>query len=680
MNDPQTPNVSVDGLSPALPSTSETQVPSLPPAPPRDKAHERRTVVIMIILAAIYTLPALVLISLFPRTDGALTGLKSAATLIYAVCGVLWLLLGAAGFLRIGSLKDRPRMRFFAGIRLAVLVIPMLILSGLVPVLINIAPALRLEIASPRTAAEMVAPVAVQFGMPTALRYFSTLGLTPLNYQWDYNNDGKSDQETFDPVSTYVISRAGIYNIVCTVSMTDGSRKNVVLRLVISRASFGVQPSTPVIDEPVTFSLDHLFPKTSANATTPTLTKAEWDFDNDGTVDTESTGLTATSMFHTLGEREVAVRVTLSNQTQQTLTRTVTVVEPTPQPFPVALETEPGLLLGPPPFPVLFSIKTDEKVASASWDFGDQKTAEGLRVAHQFAAIGNFTVSATVRSASGTIAKLTKLVRVTEPLEIRDLTLQGSPPVKNFEIEGPVPLTVDLTPNTLQTFITFSWDVPNASDFTVTGKSLRAVYRDEGRYTIDLIGVDPDGRVFRKPIVIQAKSPASSVVFTMTPVAPTAPASVSFDASDTFVPSGEQVTGFEWKFGDQASVAARFTGARTDYRYEKPGTYVIELTVRTINGNSYTGKQTLVVRASLVDACVLPSRTKGAAPLGVKFDTSCSTGDFTSWKWNFGDGSESDQASPVHVFTEAGEYTVRATATTADGKASTITTTISVSS
>lgn len=641
--------------------------------------HERRTIVIMIVLAVLYAFPGLVLLALFPRTDGALTGLRSAATLMFAVGGLLWLLLGFAGFVRIRSLKDRPRTSFFAMIRLVILIVPMLLVSLIVPIFINIAPTLRLEVLSPTTADALVAPVAVQFGMKTALGYFETLGLKPLQYAWDYNNDGVIDQETFDPVSTYVISKAGIYNVVARVTMTDGSRKTVVLRLVISRASFGLTPVQPIIDEPVTFTLEHLFPKASGgNASIPTLTKAEWDFDGDGTVDTESAGPISTNTFHKLGPQEVSVRVTLSNQTQQTLTRTILITEPPPQPFPVTLDTEPTLLLGPPPFPVLFTIRTDESIASASWDFGDQKTAEGLRVAHQFTTVGTFNVIASVRSESGTIAKLTKVVRVTEPLEIRDLTFQGSPSVKNFTIEGPVPLIVDLTPNTLQSFINFSWDVPNASEFSVSGKSLHAVFRDEGRYTIDIIGVDPDGHVFRKPIVVNALPAASSVSFTMNPIAPTAPATVTFDASDTFVPSGQQVTGFEWNFGDSGATGTKFTGARTEYRYEKPGTYVIELTVRTITGNAYTGKQTLVVRAPLVDACVLPSRSSGNAPLGVTFDTSCSTGEFVSWRWNFGDGSESDVSSPTHVFAAPGTYVVTLTATTSKGQTSSASTTITV--
>lgn len=628
----------------------------------------------MIILAVVYALPGLVLLVLFPRTDGALTGLRSAATLVFIVGGVLWLLLGLVGFLRIRSLKDRPRTSFFAMVRLVLLALPMIVISIVVPIFINMPPKLQLEILSPTSADELVAPVPIQFGMQTALRYFSTLGLSPLKYEWDYNNDGTYDQETFDPISTYVVSRAGIYSVVARVTMTDGTVKRVVRRLVIPRASFGVQPPVPIIDELATFSLAHLFPKNADQAVQ--LQKAQWDFDGDGTIDTESPGPTATHTFRRLGEHEVNVTVTLTNQTQQSLRRTVIVTEPPPQPFPVTLETEPGTLIGPPPFGIFFTIKTNEPVVSTTWDFGDQKTAEGLRVAHQFAAVGSYTVTASVRSKSGSIAKLSKLVRVTEPLDIRDLTFEGSPPVRNFVVEGPVPLSLNLTPVTLQSLISFSWDVPDASESLVSGKSLTAVYRDEGRYFIDLLGIDPEERVFRKRITVNALAPQSSVSFVMSPTAPTAPATVTFDASDTFVPSGEQVTGFEWNFGDGSG--SRFSGARTEYRYEKPGTYTISLTVRTVSGNSYTGQKTLVVRAPLLDACVIPSRSTGTAPLGVKFDTSCSTGTFTSWRWNFGDGAESDQQNPTHVFLNPGEYRVTVTTSTLDGKQSSTSTVISV--
>jgi PKD repeat protein len=212
-----------------------------------------------------------------------------------------------------------------------------------------------------------------------------------------------------------------------------------------------------------------------------------------------------------------------------------------------------------------------------------------------------------------------------------------------------------------------------------TEKGIQAVYREAGRYFIDLIGIDPDQNVFRKRITVTAKAPQSAVTFTMDPETPTAPALVTFDASDTFIPNGEEITGFEWDFGDDSNAGdSKFSGSSIQHKFEKAGTYQITLSVRTTSGKVFTGKQTLVVRAPLTDACFLPSRRTGKAPLGVRFDSACSTGNFTSWLWDFGDSSQSDQQNPTHVFLKAGEFTVTFTATTSDGLKSVKTSVISV--
>jgi PKD repeat protein len=35
-----------------------------------------------------------------------------------------------------------------------------------------------------------------------------------------------------------------------------------------------------------------------------------------------------------------------------------------------------------------------------------------------------------------------------------------------------------------------------------------------------------------------------------------------------------------------------------------------------------------------------------------------STGQITSWKWDFGDGATSTEPSPIHAYEKSGEYTV----------------------
>ena len=56
------------------------------------------------------------------------------------------------------------------------------------------------------------------------------------------------------------------------------------------------------------------------------------------------------------------------------------------------------------------------------------------------------------------------------------------------------------------------------------------------------------------------------------------------------------------------------------------------------------------------------SDTSGSAPLAVQF-TDISTGDPTSWSWDFGDGSASTDQSPDHEYTIAGTYQVTLVAT-----------------
>ena len=52
----------------------------------------------------------------------------------------------------------------------------------------------------------------------------------------------------------------------------------------------------------------------------------------------------------------------------------------------------------------------------------------------------------------------------------------------------------------------------------------------------------------------------------------------------------------------------------------------------------------------------------GAAPLQVTFGDR-STGQVTTWLWNFGDGATSTQQNPVHMYSAAGSYSVTLTAT-----------------
>ena len=54
---------------------------------------------------------------------------------------------------------------------------------------------------------------------------------------------------------------------------------------------------------------------------------------------------------------------------------------------------------------------------------------------------------------------------------------------------------------------------------------------------------------------------------------------------------------------------------------------------------------------------ISPDKTSGVFPLTINFSDR-STGNVSSWSWDFGDGNTSTEQSPSHTFATAGKYTV----------------------
>ncbi|WP_048158670.1 PGF-pre-PGF domain-containing protein [Methanosarcina sp. WWM596] len=94
----------------------------------------------------------------------------------------------------------------------------------------------------------------------------------------------------------------------------------------------------------------------------------------------------------------------------------------------------------------------------------------------------------------------------------------------------------------------------------------------------------------------------------------------------------------------------------------------------TLPGSSYVDYLPLVYPSSSPEpvppvADFSSDVTSGNAPLEVSF-TDKSTGDPTTWDWDFGDGNVSTDKNPVHIYTSAGTYTTTLTVSNADGTAS----------
>ncbi len=650
--------VPLDGVSPPAPDAPQQA--ARPQIPAAVKRWKGMLLLSLISLYVLYGGWSVVLMGILPSNDPALKPLPLLGLLVALCGGLVFIAIGAIMVQRISLSQADPRARIVALAKVVAAVLPGILLSAAVPLVTMRELPISLTIVSPATQQELVAPVSMTFSVEKELPGLAAGGFIPAEYKWDVNKDRKTDQDTSIPELTATFEKEGSYTVAVVMYASNGTSKSATKSFVIKDSVFKVTPSTPVVNQLAIFSLSHLYPPEGV------VKEVQWDFNGDDIIDEKTTSLEVPYTFFEIGTELVSAKILLANNTETTLKRSVTIIDPPPLPFPVTLRTEPKNLIGTPPFPVLFAVASDIVPAKIEWDFGDNETAEGMKVAHTFEEKGTFPVNVRVFSQSGVVANLQTTVRMVDILRLNDLSFEGTHDLKGgSRIEDEVPVTLNLTPKTSTPFIIFQWEAPEATEVGSTDTTLEAIYRREGTYNVTLIAQDLEDHVLRMPITIVVKPATESLVIAMDPETGVAPLPVRFDASESFIP-GETITGFIWNYGDGSP--DEFGGARAEHTYDKEGTYKIVLKVRTTSGKEFSSQNQLVVREPLLRACITPSRLKGVVPMGVAFTSDCTVGSPESYTWDFGDGAQSDQKNINHVFESAGTYAVKLTVK--DGDAS----------
>lgn len=147
--------------------------------------------------------------------------------------------------------------------------------------------------------------------------------------------------------------------------------------------------------------------------------------------------------------------------------------------------------------------------------------------------------------------------------------------------------------------------------------------------------------------------PAASFTKTLSPTSGLAPCTVTF--SDT---SAGPPTSWSWSFGDGTGSSSQNPGKI----YSVPGNYAVTLTVTNPGGSSSASQTVSVYSSPSASFSKTLSPSNGVAPVTAGF-TDASSGNITSWLWNFGDGTTSSTRNPSKVYGAAGNYTVSLTAT-----------------
>lgn len=116
-----------------------------------------------------------------------------------------------------------------------------------------------------------------------------------------------------------------------------------------------------------------------------------------------------------------------------------------------------------------------------------------------------------------------------------------------------------------------------------------------------------------------------------------------------------QITSWDWRFGDGKLSSSQ----SPQHDYNDPGQRVVTLQVQDIDGCRDTIQKFVSYFPVPNLILISPNRVEDCPPSEIAFNNlSSPIDDSYVIRWDFGDGSTSDEVSPAHVFEEAGVYDV----------------------
>ena len=145
--------------------------------------------------------------------------------------------------------------------------------------------------------------------------------------------------------------------------------------------------------------------------------------------------------------------------------------------------------------------------------------------------------------------------------------------------------------------------------------------------------------------------------FNADPVQGYAPLDVQF--SDASTAGSAPLSAWYWNFGD----AETSNQPSPSHTYFSVGKFTVTLRVVSAAGDGVASKSKLIEvlkPPTGPTAHFSADPENGPAPLAVQFIDESKSGDraITSWRWDFGDGTQSEERHPVHAYEKSGEYIV----------------------
>ena len=283
------------------------------------------------------------------------------------------------------------------------------------------------------------------------------------------------------------------------------------------------------------------------------------------------------------------------------------------------------------------------------WDFGEGSASAEQNPVHIFGKPGFHKV--TLTASNGPVSKTT----------LRTITIMPAPATATF-VFSPVSPKAGQTAMFADTSsgdpTHWLWDFGDGA--TSTAKNPTHVFAKAATYTVTLISSNSSSSKRGSQAVTVTSASDLTASFAYSPASPVAGQSVQFTDTSTGNP-----TSWQWNFNDGTTSTAQ----NPSHAFSAAGSYTITLTVSNSYGSSTATRIINIAPESTLIASFTHSPTSPATGQVVQF-TDTSTGNPTSWHWNFGDGTTSTLQNPTHIYTSAGSYSLTLTISAGSNSAS----------
>ena len=451
---------------------------------------------------------------------------------------------------------------------------------------------------------------------------------------WDFGNGATSTLK--NPSTTYF--NEGVYDVKLTVTNAQGS--NTLTRQAFITIYGKPGAAFMVSDSNGCFPVRSQFTDLSTASIGTTNNTWFWDF-GDGTQSTEQNPL---HVYTASGNNTVTLKITNDKGCYSVLTKSsyIRVSAGVTSKF-----TNTQALTCKPPFSINFNASsTGSGNLSYLWDFGDGTTATTKTSSHVYNTTGNYSVSLTTTSSNGCSDTLVK----TSLINTQDINTSFTVP-DQICINVPLSFLNTSTPKPDSSLWKFG-DGSTSSDTTPV-----KTYATAGTYKVTLYNTYSYCKDSVKKSITIAPNPVANFspdkTFQCQP-----PFDVNFKDL-----SANAVSWF-WDFGDGTTSTLQ----NPTHTYTNFGTYAVKLMATNASGcTDSLQKDTLIqIIKPVIDVPLLP--VAGCIPFTIKPVASVVTKDnVTSYLWDFGDGATSNAATPTHIYSSQGTYTITLTITTSTG-------------